>query len=237
MTEPEYIAIFKILANGHRPHVLFTTNEEIGGLGAQSAAKQLMPDVNFVIELDRRGQDDSVFYDLDNPEFEAYINSYGFVTDFGSFSDICYLCPKWGVAGVNLSIGYDKEHTKAEHLNVFNMYATIEKVQYIIEELDVAVDKFDYIELATTKGEESYMSFLDNYENADFNFAPKNKVNDICHECFQGFSSELIIDMGEDGKYCGECYPKNFTTCTKCGKAFADRTKTEEICHECKGAI
>jgi len=230
-------AIFKILSNGHRPHVLFTTNEEIGGLGAQAAAKQLKPDVNFIIELDRRGQDDSVFYDLDNIQFENYINSYGFVTDFGSFSDICYLCPKWGMAGVNLSIGYEKEHTKAEHLSVFNMTATIQKVQEMITELKIEEDKFDYVELSATKGEEDYLRFLGGYEDYDFNHGRDSRAAEVCYGCFKGFSNEFLIDMGKDGKYCGECYPKIFTTCTKCGKAFIDKNKTEEICQVCKGAI
>ena len=92
-------AILRILANGFRPHVLFTTDEEIGGLGAYYVTEiGLVPQVNFVIELDRQGENDSVFYWCDNEKFETYINKFGFKTDIGTFSDISVLCPECGVS-------------------------------------------------------------------------------------------------------------------------------------------
>ena len=48
------------------PHILFTSGEEIGGIGALTASKELAPEVKFIIELDRQGSSDCVFYNCNN---------------------------------------------------------------------------------------------------------------------------------------------------------------------------
>jgi hypothetical protein len=124
-------AILEILIKHKmRPHVIFTLDEEIGGVGAQELAKIKNPfeNLKYIIQLDRRGQNDSVFYKCHNEEFESYINSFGFETNIGSYSDISFVCPAWGIAGVNLSVGYENEHTYAEYLNFNFLNFTIQKV-------------------------------------------------------------------------------------------------------------
>ena len=45
-----------------RCHILFCEDEETGGQGARKfAASGLTPDVNYIVEMDRRGHDDAVF--------------------------------------------------------------------------------------------------------------------------------------------------------------------------------
>ena len=83
--------IMKLLEK-YKPFVLFTEDEEIGAIGADKVVKQLVaPEVKFIIELDRRGNKDCVFYDCGNDDFHKYIESFGFETAMGSFSDICTL--------------------------------------------------------------------------------------------------------------------------------------------------
>ena len=85
-------SIMELVKRGLRPHVLFTWNEEVGGIGATEAAQLLTGEgIDFCIELDRRGEKDSVYYDCDNPDFEDYINSFGFETAIGSFSYISFV--------------------------------------------------------------------------------------------------------------------------------------------------
>lgn len=126
--------IFEILKT-HRPHVLFTEDEEIGCVGAKKAASGLKkPDINFIIELDRRGVNDCVFYDCDNQEFQTYIESFGFNTQIGSYSDIVELSDKWDVASVNLSIGYENEHTFHETVSPSFMELTKDRVIKILDD-------------------------------------------------------------------------------------------------------
>ena len=125
-----------------RPYILFTTDEEIGGLGAKVAARELNPDIKYIIELDRKGNNDAVFYDCQNIEFIEYIESFNFNYAYGSFSDISVLCPAWNVAGVNLSIGYYNQHTSKEYLNISEMNNIIERVKFMINNLPE--NKFTY---------------------------------------------------------------------------------------------
>ena len=124
--------ILNIIMSGLKPHILFTWDEEIGGHGAKFAAKNMNPDVDFLIQFDRRGSKQSVYYDLDCPDFEAYINSFGFETNYGTYTDICEIAPIWGCAAVNLSAGYDNEHTSSEIISLRVLNDTMIKASKIL---------------------------------------------------------------------------------------------------------
>ena len=146
-------AIVQILKAGFRPTIIFTTDEEKGCLGAEKLINQIKTaptELKYIIQLDRRGSDDCVFYDCNNPEFDNYVESFGFVTNFGSFSDISIICPAWHVAGVNLSIGYYDEHSISETLYIGQMFNTISKVKKMMEDANNA-NFYTYIEDLTYK--------------------------------------------------------------------------------------
>jgi len=127
-------AILKILDLGYRPSVLFTDLEESGGMGAQEAGRQVAPDgIKYMIEIDRRGAHDAVFYSEDGQEFKDYIQTFGFKPAVGSFSDISFLMSDWGIAGVNVSAGYYNEHSTSEHLFVNELLRSVDKVIQMIE--------------------------------------------------------------------------------------------------------
>ena len=84
-------AILNILKKGYRPSVIFTTDEEIGAVGATKMVMDIgepLSELKYIIQLDRRGEKDCVFYDCDNKEFVTYIENFGFKEAMGSFSDI-----------------------------------------------------------------------------------------------------------------------------------------------------
>lgn len=125
------------------PTVIFTHGEETGGIGALALSREHQnPQLKYLIELDRQGENDAVFYGCENPEFTTFILSSGFELARGSFSDISFLCPAWGIAGVNLSIGYFYEHTPDEYLNVGFWRVTIKKVVALLQKENVPV--FEY---------------------------------------------------------------------------------------------
>lgn len=137
-------AILKIIHSGLHPHIIFTTDEEIGGIGAEALSKITCPfkELKYIIQLDRRGKDDCVFYYCNNIPFIEYVESFGFLENWGSFSDISILCPKWEVAGVNLSIGYENEHSFSEILYLDNLMATINKVKNMLKEKHIPFFKY-----------------------------------------------------------------------------------------------
>lgn len=133
----------------HHCSVLFTEDEEIGGVGADKFVHHSCInglEFNYAIELDRRGKNDAVFYECDNPEFEDFITEDGdWKTEFGSYSDICDVAPALGCAAVNLSCGYYNAHTKNEYVVFSEMETNIKKVCKLIERT-TEDDKFEYIE-------------------------------------------------------------------------------------------
>ena len=128
-------AIVRLINQGYRPTIIFTNKEEQGGLGAKLLVS-FIEEINlkYLIQLDRRGKDDAVFYDCPNQKFKNYICSFGFKEQQGIYSDISFLCPPWDIAGVNLSVGYFYEHTKKECLNLKYLNETIEKVKLILND-------------------------------------------------------------------------------------------------------
>lgn len=132
----------------HNCSVLFCEDEESGCIGAKKfvktdLAKEL--EFNYAIELDRRGHNDAVFYDCDNPDFEDFITKDFYDTAYGSFTDICTVAPIVGCAAVNLSCGYYSAHTEKEYVVMSEMEKSIEEVCKILERT-TEDDKFEYIE-------------------------------------------------------------------------------------------
>ena len=140
-------AIINIVKSGLRPHIIFTTGEEMGGLGARVLTyiePKPFAEMKYIIQLDRRGENDCIFYECDNVKFIEYIKSFGFNEEYGSFSDISELCPTWKIAGVNLSIGYINEHSLIEILYVDYFLSTVEKVKKMLKDVN-NINSFEYI--------------------------------------------------------------------------------------------
>ena len=125
-------AIIELLKK-YRPHVLFTEDEEIGCIGARKSLRSLdTPDVKYIIEFDRKGSEDCVFYECGNSIFQKYIEKYGFKTARGTCSDISVLGSGWDIAAVNLSSGYYNEHTENEYVIFNELLATIKKADRML---------------------------------------------------------------------------------------------------------
>lgn len=116
-------------------HVLFCEDEEIGGRGAADFTYSgLSPAVNFLIEFDRKGNNDAVFYDCENMDFIDLLKQYGFKEDYGSFSDISTIAPHLGRAAVNVSSGYYRQHTTSEYVNMREMNVNADRIAKLIRE-------------------------------------------------------------------------------------------------------
>ena len=125
-------------------HVLFCEDEEVGCVGAKKFTRgSLQPQVNYIVELDRRGSNDAVFYRCDNPEFEDFITSFGFETAGGSCSDISYIAPYLETAAVNISCGYYCEHQRHEYIRLEEMELNAARVAQMVTQ---QTEHFEYRE-------------------------------------------------------------------------------------------
>lgn len=215
-------AIINIVKSGLRPHIIFTTGEEMGGLGAQVLTyREPKPfaEMKYIIQLDRRGKDDCIFYECDNVKFIEYIKSFGFHEEYGSFSDISELCPTWRIAGVNLSIGYENEHSLIEILYIDYFLSTVEKVKKMLKDVN-NINSFEYIPAL--------------YSLSSLNPTSLYK----CKNCGKIFTEyELFLVKGIDGKnvyYCPDCIYGNVNWCDSCGKAYEIDFREDATIKKCK---
>ncbi len=131
------------LVRDFKCHVLFCEDEESGGQGANKfTAANIKPNVNFIVEMDRRGNNDAVFYRCDNPEFTDFVLGFGFMENHGTFTDISVVAPYLKTAAVNISAGYYNEHRQHEHID---MLAVENNIRRIGEMIMADSEHFEYI--------------------------------------------------------------------------------------------
>lgn len=186
-------------------HVLFTEDEEIGGKGAMLFTKSdIIPDINYIIELDRQGSNDAVFYDCNNPEFTKFITSYDFKEEFGTFSDISIIAPYLKIAAVNISVGYYNQHNAHEYIDLNIVYININRIRKIIKK---KTPKYEYIESKISHEYHGLHSFddfdyynltFDNCDNLDVLFMPINE-----NDGYLKIDSEFY-EIGDNDYYLGE---------------------------------
>lgn len=132
--------------------VLLCEDEEVGCVGAQKFIKTdyiKNLGVNYMIEFDRRGNNDAVFYRCDNKDFQNFVTDCtGFKTAIGSVSDISFLMSASKLCGVNLSSGYHNPHTITEYVVYSEMLDTIEAAKALIAE--EVKEPFEYKEKEVT---------------------------------------------------------------------------------------
>lgn len=211
-------------------HVLFLEDEEIGCIGARKFAdsehaKYVKENIAFMIELDRRGSNDCVFYSNDNRDFIKYIEEKtGTKESIGSMSDISIIMPETGVAGVNLSCGYYREHTKDEYIMVDEMNDMMWRVQEFLES-ETEFPRYEYVERKRTYT--SYNAYKQ-WSFDDYDFGTKyvydkrptlaekarNTLKELHLEVFldEGYATEYGIDLEYEvtGSSPAECWANLF---------------------------
>lgn len=121
---------------------IFLNGEESGCLGAIELAENfnefddifapLENNVQCLIEIDRHGVDEVVFYDLDYPDFEQAFYLYNKNISH-AWTDIAVLGPMWNIAAANVSAGYYKEHTQGEFMTYFGFMLAENKLRNVLK--------------------------------------------------------------------------------------------------------
>lgn len=126
-------AMWKLIQADVRAIYILTDEEEIGGIGANHCADSveftaLEEFMSCLLELDRRGNKDVAIYGADNSHLIGIFEGMGYKEAYGSYTDVVTLAEVSDLACVNLSVGYDHEHTKRELLIVKHLEETITKL-------------------------------------------------------------------------------------------------------------
>ena len=196
-------AIIVLILKGYTPSIIFTRGEERGGIGAGKLITRFphcpFKNCKALIQLDRAGYNDMVFYSCGNDKFTDYIGTFGFEEDFGTFTDISIIAPQWGLAAVNLSIGYEYEHTAGELLHIDWCDETIEKVKNILDK-SAQMKKYKYIAIPLDKLYSKYM------------FETEVDYQSECICCGKNISKGKGISLPEFAPYvmCNACYDEYY---------------------------
>lgn len=182
------MGILTLLYEGYRPYILFTEDEEIGGIGASKAQKAITPpdSLKYLIEIDRRGSNDAVFYSCISQDFQKYIENFDFQIDYGSYSDIESLMSPWDICGVNLSAGYYNEHHTNEYICIDELHNVVTRIGEMLD--NIPDTRFQYeaeLNIATIHSTEAFdwnKYYQDIYDEVGLEYLNNQMVCDCCGE-------------------------------------------------------
>lgn len=238
--------LFKHIPEKHRPFLLLTDYEEVGGKGAKEVFKAFpeLQDVTMFIELDRQGADDIVTYQDEGQDFIEYLEGFGFTESSGSYSDVSTFCPEFMICGANLSIGYYRQHSEEEYLIESELWATVEKVKKICadnSQVWVMPEKKPFTSAHGYGNYSGYAGYSSNLLGTASNDLPY-----VCPECH----INLTIREVEEDEMCPYCYTEvtnknndavtaeldNTEDCLYCGKTLwpeeIKKDKDGDVCCE-----
>ena len=120
--------------------IIFTTDEEVGGISAGKLDPSRYADAKYMIELDRRDKNDLIQYSgstrLCSDEFAGMIEAYGFKRATGTFTDVNRFKAKQPhIEMCNLSIGYYNAHSDNEYLDIEAFKNILDKVEKILNNM------------------------------------------------------------------------------------------------------
>lgn len=136
------VSIIEYLLEKYDFHFLLTNEEEKGCKGA----KQFVSDnielegVNIIIGLDRRGTNHYVTYhDRHQEKIQKFAAKFGLQEQKGTNSDCKIISEGYGIAHLNLSVGYYNQHTIDEYINIHDVISAIKITEKML--IDYPKDK------------------------------------------------------------------------------------------------
>ena len=194
------IAILELLKYNKNTNVIFTIDEEIGGVGASKITSEKLKNVMYYIEIDRQGNKDIIFHSgmdkLASDEFQAilkpYMLEFNYKEDFGTFTDINILTQVSGKSGINISAGYYKAHTTKEYVNLLDLQKTILFVNKIINTL-----KQNYIlSIPSITNKTSSIYHIDDILTEIYTLGYDDKVvNLVLKAYYMGLDESMLLNI------------------------------------------
>lgn len=203
---------------------IFFADEETGCIGANDIDLSLFNNVNFGVEIDRRGSSDIIDNVGSNKEFLADLEKlgkkFGFSKASGIFTDLSTIHDRLMEYGMspsftNLSCGYYGAHTTQEYVNLNELKNTIDFCINIVEVLGST----EYI--TTEKKASKYTGnslWANDYHSSNYALAELKSdyseiglyADEICDKCFTPINSKIekTVYQTLDGSevICQSCY-------------------------------
>ena len=171
--------------------VCLTTQEEIGGNGAEEAVDNIefFLDVRYLVQADRRGNKDLITYTNGiNSASEKFVEDihplmekYGYIENSGTFTDVGVLSSELLISGVNISCGYYNEHTFREYCNINELNNCLNFIHDIIVSLDGQNTVYEI--KAQKPYKDTYTYNYSSYDNYKYNDSPNDGYDLPCDNC------------------------------------------------------
>lgn len=207
-----------IISTEYRPSIIICNEEEKYCIGAQALVQDypVCPfNVKYLLELDRANEKDCVFYHPPTEEFQKYVESFGWITTNGLYSDILVLESFWGISSVNVSVGYMRQHTSFEYFREDWAMASMKRIGLMLADSEKAP-----FYASNTKKE-------------------KCNLTDCCDICNKPIYSVIDFNLVNyekdvDLTVCNDCIKiLNIKPCKKCNNLFWDPKTNSDKCTYC----
>jgi hypothetical protein len=200
-----YVAL-EALKHFDKIKIVFTSEEEIGGLGARKLDLNFFKDVGYILEGDRRGSSDLIIEyfhtQVCSNEFlldiQDLCSEFGFSKAYGTFTDVMELAERGiGVSVMNFSVGYYNAHTEDEYTIIDELLNSTEFALSVITHL--GRNKYEHImedvETSSSLFSGSRYSYYDIYDEDN----PRDDLNCTC-STVSLYSNSFDLD-------CNACNP------------------------------
>lgn len=191
--------------------IIFTANEEVGGVGARNINENRYNQAKYILELDRRGGKDIIQESgctrLCSNKFAEKWENIGFKKEIGTFTDLNEFKPKAPkVEMCNLSIGYYNPHQSTEYLNIKEFENIIIKVKnFIIQnQTEEFEDEEEFIKETEYRQYPAYYNRNTTMTQCDCcgSYGPTKYNHEIgmylCKDCWDWYEEQLKGKEGED---------------------------------------
>lgn len=224
-----------------RPSILFTHGEEVGGFGVRTFCKDYisLDNVNFFIEIDRRGSNDTVCYSDDNKELTKAIESFGYFKNaWGSFTDISVLMPHFKISGVNLSSGYYQAHTVSEYVSMVDMESILVNLLNLLKSSSFINTTYVYKEKTYQNYfNYKYSSLLEEPYKGNSSNKSGNQLRYILCDCCNDYVYGAGYEVEGVGTVCFKCKESlksyyDMLECPNCGTIF-EAEWNQDCCPVC----
>ncbi len=174
----------------------FFYDEEVGCVGSRLHCNlPIFKQVNAFIGLDRRGTYDCATYGTDSLALIDIATTFGYKEEWGSITDVAVLAEHWQIPCINLSVGFNSEHSQREWVD----FSVTERTLETCKELAIEGQEFE-VDLQP----EPYLGYNYKYDDGlyddEWEDIPLEPV--FCEVC----GSECNLYKFADGFICAECY-------------------------------
>ena len=217
-----YVLLRTIMSNPNDFIFCFFDLEETGGFGSRSFGGEMIKNyVSLWVGFDRCGDNNIATYSNDNENLLEAINNNlfdGYKQTMGSFTDVATLAENTQIACINFSVGFMKEHTNNETLNLktlSNIFSVIPMLKTMTTPYVVDIESFTYGRAYDYR--DDYFGGRDYFNDYPKYIGYSDKEDDsyewdeyyICSNCGDEFFEVEVVNP----KRCPNCKSDTLTTC------------------------